>query len=514
MSRRKRKTHTPHHAAATIDDAQMRSGYDGANWSPKRATVWMPTLDTRLELDKFSRDELTRRVRWLVANVGLVRALCWNSARLVGWLTPKADSADRNWNRRAEKRLMKKLGRAATFDLAGKYSFETAQPMLTALSKRDGDILTVLTTNREGTEPRVAFYEAHQLADPPQAGDGWHYGVRTDPHGKHLEYGLRGADGNVRRVPAHSVIYHGTFDCPGHIRAVPPLAHAINHAIDITEIRADAKHASKAAGLFGVIREMQSGGPDSKARRGMGGVLQPVKPGGTNPGDRGPIQTRDVWEGGQALELGPGEKLNTLHDSRPHPNHMAFQEELIRDMSIGFGLPPEVIVKMISLTGPGVRFVMEYASRWIEAEQVALWNWSERVWWHFLAFETRGPLGFPEETDDETDWLEVSFVPQRDLTIDRARDGRQRMEEIDRGLGTIDDWHKAITGSRGVDKITARIEEVKFALEECDRLGVPYEVAFPPRAGAAVAAVQESPDGEADDPPPEEKPEPEEPRTS
>ncbi len=508
MSRKKRtRTASASPASTTavapgLVDSQFMSGYDGANWSPKRATVWMPTLDTRLELDKFSREELTRRVRWLVANVGLVRALCWNSARLVGWLTPSADSADRKWNRRIEKRLMKKLGRAATFDLAGKYSFETAQPMLTALSKRDGDILTVLTTTKDGTEPRVAFYESHQLSDPPGAKDGWHAGVHSDAHGRHIEYGLRGSDGKVRIVPAHAVIYHGTFDSPGHIRAVPPLAHAINHAIDITEIRADAKHAAKASGLFGIVRELGQGAPNTKARQGMGGILRPTLAAGApgNPASNSPIQTRDVWEGGQAVELSPGEKLSTLHDSRPHPNHMAFQDELIRDISIGFGLPPEVILKMVSLTGPGVRFVMEYASRWIENEQLALWNWAERVWWHFLAFEVR-TTGFPAttETDDPTHWMDVTFTPQRDLTIDRSRDGRQRMEELDRGLGTEDDWHKSINGSRAADKITARIEEVKFKQEECERLGVPYHLAFPPRAGAAPMPPTDTPDPDAID---------------
>lgn len=474
-----------------IADTQF-SGYDGANLSIRRGQIFWPTLDTRRELDSFSRSELMRRVRWLVANVGFVRALVKNSAFLVGWVTPQAMSSDRAWNRLAEKRFSAWSGRAATFDAAGKYNWETAQLMLTRNAKRDGEMITVLTTTADRSQPRLAFYESHQLASPPEAGQDWDDGVRTDASGRHIAYGIRTADGTVRVFPAASVIYHGEFESPGHTRGIPPLAHAVNHAIDITEIRADTKHAIKTSSLFGAVKETAANQPATKSRTGMAGTLSEVQAAlGGSTARR--FESRDVWGGGQIPELNPGEKIATVHDERPSPNQMAFMDELIRDISLGFGLPPEVIWKMASLTGPGVRFVMEYASRWIEKEQSRLWDWAERVWWYFLGFETRTALGFPA---DGGDFMAVEFIPPRDLTIDRGRDGKQRMEEIDRGLGTVADWHRSISGASGEDKIVQRIDEVAFAMAECAKKGVPYELAFPPRAGAAPAATATEPQNE------------------
>jgi hypothetical protein len=496
---RKRKPTAP-----AITDAQwMSSGYDGANVSVRRGQIFWPSMDTRLELDTFSRRELMRRIRWLCANVGFVRGLVKNSGTLVGWLTPHARSGDRTWNREAERRFKSWGNRAITFDRSGKYNFESAQLMLTRNSKRDGDVFTVLTTSRDGRRPMVAFYEAHSLANPEKSGPEWFDGVKIDPtSGTHTHYGFLGPNGKVKVVPASAVIYYGEFESPGHGRAVPPLAHAVNHAIDITEVRADTKHNIKTAALFGVVREVEKGAPATKASRGIGGSLSELRR-VNSEGTESRFESRDVWGGGQMPDLPPGHKLNVVHDDRPSPNQTAFMDELIRDISIGFGLPPEVVWKMGSLNGPGVRFVMDYAARWIEKEQARLWDWAERVWWYFLGFETRQGLGFPAEGD----WLAIHWIPQRDLTIDRGREGKQRMDEISRGIGTMGDWHKSMSGASGEEKIMERIDEVKFGMEYAETQGVPYDRAFPPAAGATY---QVNPEEEA----PEEEPEPEDPPSS
>lgn len=462
------------------------SGYDGANQSIRRGQIWWPTLDTRKEIDSFSRNEITRRVRWLTANVGGVRALVRNGATIVGWLTPQANTSDFDWNHRAETRFKSWANRSSSFSRCGKYNFENAQLMLHRAAKKDGDVFTVLTSTDDGKRPMLAFYEAHQLSNPPES-SGWVDGVKVDSAGRHIAYGFRADDGSVTVIRADAVIYFGDFDCPGHVRAISPLAHGINHAIDITEIRADTKQGIKTAALFGVVKETAAGEKQTKVARALGGTLSELR--GTNSeGSPQRVESRDVWGSGQIPDLGPGEKLTTLHDDRPSTNQMEFEETLWRDISIGYGLPPEVLLKMQSLGGPGIRFVMEYCARWIGVEQSKLWDWAERVWWHFLSYETRQGLGFP--ASGKGDFLDVEFIPQRDLTIDRGRDGRQRLEEIDRGMGTLDDWHRTVSGSSGRAKITARINEVKFQMAQCEAEGVPYERVFPPRAGSAPISTE------------------------
>lgn len=492
----------------TIDE--QLSAFDGANYSERRGQIIMPSLDTREELDSFSREELTRRVRWLYNNVGFVRGIVRNSATLVGWMSAQARTQDRDWNRKQEKSFKRRTGKAANFDRAGKYNWRTAQLMIQRCSRKDGDVLTVLTTNREKTAPAVAFYEAHQLATPENASGKWSDGVKLGEGGRHLAYGLKGDDGKVTEVPAHAVIYFGAFDSPGHTRAISPLAHAVNHAIDITETRADTKHAIKVAALFGAVRGLEAGTPATKARTGMGGVLKEVK-GSTPSADGGaPVErkfeARQVWKGGQIPELGPGEKIDLLHDTRPHPNGMDFQDELIRDIACGFGTTMEVIYKMGKLTGPGIRFVMDQASRWIDIEQEHLAQWCELVWLYFTAWDiVHGGLGLPT---GEEDWTSVEFLPQRDLTIDRGKDGRLDLDLLQRGYGTEADFHRKMTGKSWDDQAMQRITEVKFKIDECKKAGVPYDLAFPPAPGTAAAGEnkQENPGN----PDPDEEPEEEE----
>lgn len=500
MSKKKNRSRVRERQAAPMvqADSQFGSGYDGANQSMRRGQIFWPTLDTRKEIDTFSRNEIMRRVRWLYANQGGVRALIRNSATLVGWLTPQPDTGDEAWDDLAEKKFRDWANRKSSFSRCGKYHFENAQLMIQRASKKDGDVFTVLTTSADGKRPMVAFYESHQLANPEKSEKGWYDGVKTDGAGRHIAYGFRDDKGKVAIIPADAVVYFGDFDSPGHNRAISGLAHAVNHAIDITEIRADTKHNIKTAAQFGVVRETAAGEKATKAARALGGVLTEVR-GSNTEGQSRRFEAREVWSAGQIAELDPGQKLTTVHDSRPSPNQMDFEDELWRDISIGWGLPPEVLLKMANLTGPGIRFVLEYASRWILEQQMALWDWAERIYWHWAAFETR-TIGFPKEGS----FLDVSFIPQRDLTIDRGREGRQRMDEIDRGMGTLDDFHRAVSGASGRKKIRQRIKEVKYAMEECEAAGVAYERVFPPRAGAAIAATEPDAD-EPDDASPEPK---------
>ena len=100
--------------------------------------------------------------------------------------------------------------------------------------------------------------------------------------------------------------------------------------------------------------------------------------------------------------------------------------------------------------------------------------------------------------------MDVTWIPQRDLTIDRGREGKQRLDEIAQGVGTFADWHKSMSGASAEEKIMERVDEVKFAMEYAETQGVPYDRVFPPRAGSTYT-------GEEPETP--EKEEPEDPET-
>jgi len=458
------------------------SGYSGANFSDDRAQIHWPTLDTRIELDSLSREEIMRRVRWLTANEGFIRGLYRNAAMLVGWQSPQVKSGDEAWDAIAEEYLRVRFEEPEIFDHAGKYDFADAQIALKRCRYKDGDSLTVLTEWQNGA-PKFAFYEAHQIKTPQDhpPNQVWRNGVRIGPGGRHLAYGVWDADRDkVVVIPARNAIYNGVFDSPGHERAIPPLAHAVNHAMDITEVWANYKAAIKASSLFGAIRELEG----NAIPRSRLGVTGPGRTETTADGDK--LEVAQVWKAGQIPRLAQGEKMKILHDDRPSPNVRALVEDLIRDISIGFGLPPEVVWEMASLNGPSVRFVLDLADRWIREEQRYDRRWAKKVVRYTLAKGIKtGAIPPPPETNDQGQpvrWWKCTFIPQRSITIDRGKESRSRLDELDAGVGTWEGW-SVFDGTDWQDRVRQRVKEVKFAMAECATADLPYDVVFRSRPG-------------------------------
>jgi len=493
MSRRLKKKRARYTAAASLATTAQPagfSGYDGAMSSPSRGDVWWPTMETRDELDSYSRTELLRKIRWLHANVGLFKGFINNAADLIGWQTPQAATEDTAWNKLAYQAFEDRCGTAAAFDVRGKFDFWTAQPMLSRAALKDGDILTVLTEST-GKAAMVGFYESHQIVSPKDNSAGtWQDGILTDPRGRHLSYGIRdGRRDAVVPISARDAIYYGEFDSPGHVRVVPKLAHAVTTGLDITEIRGLIKGAIKTSALFGAVREVSST-TVPRSRQGLAGAPgyeNRTRPGNTSAGEAASITERfevsNVWGGNQIPRLPSGEELKILHDARPSPNQMAFMDILARDISVGYGLPPEVTWHMAGLTGPGVRFVLDVADRWIKARQATLENWCRRVWVYTIAKEIKtGRL--PRPSDPR--WWAVDFIPQRNLTIDRGRDLRGRMEAVDAGLDSEENFCEEMFGTTAGAVRRLRVNGIAEKMALCEAAGVPYEVAYPPKAGTAA----------------------------
>ena len=480
-------------AVASTLAPESFSGFSGANFSLDRGKVFWPSLDTRMELDSFSRDELIRRIRWLFSNEGFIRGLIRNAATLVGYQSPQANSGDEEWDELAEQSFRDSCMTPEVFDHGGRFDFEDAQLMLKRCRYKDGDAFTVLTEWENG-RAKFAFYESHQLRNPSDrpSYETWTDGVLVGAGNRHLAYSFW--DPEKQKcviISARDVILSGEYDTPGHTRPVPPLAHAVNHAIDITEIWANYKAAIKASSLFGAVREMDGTAP-SRARTGLAGPPSRV----TNLPDSDNIEISMAWKGGQIPRLTPGEKIKTLQDERPHPNVQDHVRTLVRDLSIGFGLPPEVIWEMGRLTGPGVRFILDVSDRWIKNQQRIDRRWCRRVWVYYIAKEIKnGRLRMPVTKEGTpARWWSVIFTSQRNLTIDRGKESSSRIKEIEAGVATMSGWDD-VDGNYWKDRIRQRIREVKFSETECTEQGVAYERVFP-NSATATAEVAPPPDPE------------------
>ncbi len=491
-SRSKKPRYSSPARAATLEISQPQanwSGYQAAWHTTDRGYIQWPTIEARQELDAFSRYEILRRIHFLYGNFGFLRGVIRSIAKLVGSETPQANSGDPTWDTAAEAYFHDVCGEAAAFDVSGKFDFYESQPMLVRAALKDSQVFIVLTKWQDGN-PRVAFYEAAQLASPPKVGEDWVDGIQIAPKTRrHIAYGFRDAGtDNVIVIPARSVIHFGEFDSPGEDMPVPPFAHAVNHALDITEVWGFVKKAIKNASLTGTVIEREGSALPPRARQGIVGVQTSTI---SASGEK--FTHENVMDGGQIPRLDAGEKMKVLEDRRPSPEQRQLILDLKRDICQGAEMPLEIFDDMGNLTGPGIRFVMDFAGNTIIQRRKRLRTMARRLWRYVIACgiaNGRLSLPVPAENAPQKGWWNVSFTSQRLLTVDRGRDSKSRLDELDRGVSTLASFEE-FDGMNWQERGEQRIREVAWLTEQCEAAGLTYEQVFPPRQGAAAPAAAE-----------------------
>jgi len=481
MARRKRKTGANGWLKQANAAPLARSGYDGANYSEKRGTIYWQTLDSRKELDAYSRGQLIRKARWLYANTGVAQRVVDGLANMVGYLTPQAASTDEGWNNLAEEVFENRCNHAPTFDRAAKHTFYQWQLMLSRLRMKDGDCMSVLSQSTGGF-PQLINYEAHQIDNgTAKRDDTLMDGVRVDRFGRARAYRVVNMDNleQFTEVPARDVIFHADFKKPGQVRGVSILAHAINHLIDRTETIAAVKHGIKIANQFGYYIE------NAQPNTGVNPLGQQLRT-GTVTSNGKTINVHDIYESGSAPSLDQGQKLQVLHDSRPHPNQQTFLEDLIRDIAWGVGVSPEIIWKISGLTGAATRYVMAELDRWIAGQQELLQIACQRWWNYFVAKEINaGRLPMPSDGR----WWACSWLPQGSLTIDRGREGNLQLAQLKVGALTKADLYAA-QGADWQTKARQRVKEVQMERELCESAGLDWAEVF---GGATINTQPQQP---------------------
>lgn len=463
---------------------EFLGGWDALQPSVRRGQVPWISLDTRQEVSNWSRTELLRAVRWL-RNTGLVAGLIKNAANLIGTLKPSAQSEDEEWNELANEAFVSQAGAKAVFDAGGKFNFFTAQPMLNRAALGDGDMLSVLTEG-PGGRARVAFYESHQIVSPKDAGSDWHDGVRLGRNSRHVAYGVRDEEGEaVVRIPARDAMLYGFWERPGHVRPLPPLTHAITTAVDIVEMRGDLKHGLKVNNLASAYR-VKKNGPG--ARSGGGGLPAAAAERLAKTGTKTVDGTKDVkvalqdaYAGGMMPQLEPDESIQLVVDPRPHGNQRDFiNDDLIRDIAVGFELMPELVWKLMGLNGPEMRYVLAVLERWIRNRLREQHEWCHRYWVYHIAKEVR--QGRLRACRDEG-WMRrsrVRYQRELSLTIDRGREGKERREALRDGIGTEEDLYEEFGGDGGFKaQARARDKEIRFKKQLADEGGYPVEWVLP-----------------------------------
>ncbi len=479
-----------------VPEANGGGGYDAVAPSTMRGYIYWPQLDTRKEVSSFTRIEIMKRGRALCANMGLPAHIIEGLADLLGYLTPLGLTGDAEWNREANANFRDSQEEPEVFDASGKFGFSEYQNHLNQGAFRDGDLLPVLTESATG-RARVATYEAHQVATPygsPSSLDGWMDGVRLNRFNKHMAYSLVDPADRTRAVTvnARDAIYYGHFRKQGHVRPVSILHGAINHLVDMAEIVRDVKYGIKVRNQIPLSLETEAGSNSFTAgstQALVGNVLSKSTATTDANGAASTVEVKaeQVLYGGNIPRLGPGQSLKAIIDAAPHPNQLALLDWMVRDISWGCGLPPEILWDINSLRGANNRLLSSMLQRWIGARLMRQRYFVRRFWVYHCAKEMKA--GRLRECRDPQ-WWKVAMLPQASLTADKGKEGKLNIDLVANRMMSLQDYF-ALEGKFWLDELRQLSAEEK----ECRELGL----AVADVARGRVKAKEEEEDLDEDD---------------
>lgn len=452
------------------------SGFDGANQSTRRGWIYWPTLDTKRELNSYSRTELLKKSRWLRANFGLANRICSGLSDMIGYLTPLSLSGNEDWDETCDAHWNERASEAMVIDAAGQFDIRGMQIELNKAALGDGDILPTLIKGSTGGI-MIAAYEAHQITSPRESGTDWVDGVRINKFRRHLAYGISGEGTDVMQIQARDALYYSHPDALGRVRPPTILKHAINHLIDISEILADVKLTIKVAAQLGLYLKNQKGNSG-----GMHGPLsiagnlrneQMTAGAGTAENPKVEYKVEDFYKPtGGVANLPDGMDIGVIQDARPHPNQVALIEYLVRDIAWGVGVAPEILWNIEKLRGANNRLVNADLDRWISCRLLRLRAWLKRFRAIWVANEIEA--GRLEEPPGSAQFWRATFLPQESLTADKGRIGQLNIELVKNHMRSLathfseegKDWQ---TELRQISKERKQLAALGLALNDLDR---------------------------------------------
>lgn len=466
------------------------NGFQAAGNATSRGYVYWPQLDTRRQLTTLTRTEIARRIQWLYWHFGFARRLVNGMARLLGYLTPQPNTSDEEWNDMGFDAFMTIAGSAEIYDRAGKFDFFEAQVQDNVSIFRDADCLGVLTET-QGGRARMAYYEAHQVANGEQDARYWVDGVRLDDFGKHLGYNVRDGEDPTKFavIEARDAIYMGNFENRGQVRPISILATAVLNMIDVVETRGFTKKALKTHSRIGTVVEQDMGTVVVNPGGGFGATIQGQAP--LPNGNYQPFNYDMVMDGGLTPNLAPGQKVRVVSDDRPTPNNMEFEKALLRDCVWAADLSFEILCDIAGITGPGIRYLNSELKRWITLRHYRQAKRNQRFYNYAIAKEIKGGrLREPKLKAGEFWWNRTEWIGLAAMDIDAGRTAQATLTDLQSGQTTwLDEW-----GTKGAfwkRRIRQSVREVAFAKREClivsKEFDVPLTVqeVFPARFMAA-----------------------------
>jgi len=455
------------------------SPYDAANWSPNCGRVpGSAPRDAKLDLSPGVRTELVRRSRYLHRKSGFVREMVSNMAiySTGDGIRPQAQSADPEWNRRAEE-IFRRW--SAQCEVTNRFSFEECQSLVCRGMDVDGEFFVLKTRDRSGFA-KIQLIETHRIGDDSEETcDG--VGLASD--GSPAFYRLI-EDSGLRDIPAASMLHVFEPESVSAVRNAPTIQHSINHMLDEMELLALEKHAVKDNADVARVLKTARGEVEDTGDFSIGAQAN-------QPQASDAAQLQKII-GGKLVALKPDESLDSFQSNRPSPTFTGFLSHLRRDAALGV-LPYEFAADSSSIGGAGVRLVVAKADRRFSYRQLILINrLIEPVWAYVIGDAiARGELAAQPQ------WWRISSTTPRRVTVDAGREAQQNRADVEMGLKTISQSY----GELGLDfeeEMRVRARNARFLVDLAAEFQIPLEMLWKTSGGIATTPAV----GETQDQPP------------
>ena len=371
-----------------------------------------------------------------------------------------------------------------------------------------GDHFTLLTTNEDGTLPRIQNIPAYAVrtkgtidaATCTVKGGAYNgnkivHGIIYNPMEKAIAYRVSTGQGNqdYTDVPGHSI--HHSFDpsLSDGRRGLPVATHALEdlkHVLQSTEYERTRQLIMSSIGLF---IENDTGGPTF-------GDPRNELTGDTSTGDV--VSTQEISPSIWYAKAGEGEKITQLKHEAGGDTFDSFHDRMIRSFCAGANWSYSLTWKP---TGQGTaeRGEILQARKAVISRQKRLRKWALRVLTYAYSFHAqRGEL---PTLENPMSW---SFTKPPRLTVDDGREakmmsdgfrlGRYNMTDLVEADGHTYGEHLEIRADEAIkrkQKIADKQNETGFTIDERELvMFTPNETASDKVATPAIQPVTETED--------------------
>jgi capsid protein len=464
------------------------TGYEGAQTSEIRTSFAAFPINSRRELNSYTRTEFVRKVRALDANLPIFGRIARKIAQhSVGkGIFPRPITRDKDWNASNRKRFEQRMSNPYLYSVDSSRDLWEDQGQVAETMVGDGEYLAVMA--RKAGQPMIQPLDVFECVSPSgynTSKQRWQDGVLTDAYDAPLAYGFRelplngfpfswANSGGVRSVDAASVLHVFRRRRVKQTRGLSWFYSGVNDGIDALDLKSLEKGTAKLHSLLALAVRKKKG---DAGNTGIAGQIQKAL------GGEGEVSRVDenFWRGAAITYLAEDEGIDLLSSSRPSPNLVAFVEFLYREVALATDLPLEVIYNLAALSGTAVRAVNESA-QWVfdivmdqivmrHTRRIYIWDTANAI----LSGE-QAPCKDPE-------WWAAAYRGPAKLTVDIGRSADAAIKLMKNAALSHVRYHE----ERAQDAYDEAEEEIQFKAwlkTRCAEMGVDYTELSEPTPGA------------------------------